>query len=48
MLKRWGTNYGRMAQDFKLNKMQWTAHQIEKKHETYKKMFPEGEMQEEE
>jgi hypothetical protein len=45
LLKRWGTNYARMAQDVKLNRMQWTAQQIEKKHETYKKMFPEGEEQ---
>lgn len=29
-----------MAQDIKLNRMQWTAQQIEKKHEAYKKMFP--------
>lgn len=40
LLKRWGTNYARMAQDIKLNRLQWTAQQIEKKHETYKKMFP--------
>lgn len=31
-----------MAQDIKLNRLQWTAQQIEKKHQTYKKMFPEG------
>ena len=47
MLKRWGTNYGRMAQDIKLNKLQWTALQIEKKHQTYKKMFPESEIAQE-
>ena len=41
LIKRWGDNYGRMAQDFRLNKLQWTARQIEKKHETYKKLFPE-------
>jgi hypothetical protein len=28
MLKRWGTNYARMAQDIKLNRLQWTAQQI--------------------
>ena len=32
MLKRWGNNYARMAQDIKLNRMQWTAQQIQKKH----------------
>lgn len=45
LLQRWETNYARMAQDVKLNRMQWTAQQIEKKHQTYKKMFPEGEEQ---
>jgi hypothetical protein len=28
LLKRWGNNYERMAKDVKLNRMQWTAHQI--------------------
>jgi hypothetical protein len=28
LLKRWGTNYARMAQDIKLNRLQWTAQQI--------------------
>ena len=32
LLKKWGTNYERMAKDVKLNRMQWTAHQILKKH----------------
>lgn len=32
LVKRWGTNYARMAQDVKLNRMQWTAQQIERKH----------------
>ena len=39
LLKKWGTNYEKMAKDIKLNKMQWTAHQIEKKHRAYLKMF---------
>lgn len=42
LIKKWGDNYGRMAQDAKRNRMQWTAHQIEKKHEAYKKLFPEN------
>ena len=32
LLKKWGINYERMAKDVKLNKMQWNAHQIQKKH----------------
>lgn len=36
LLKKWGTNYERMAKDAKLNRMQWTALQIAKKHEAYK------------
>ena len=36
LLKRWGTNYGRMAKDIRLNRMQWTPKQIEKKHEALK------------
>lgn len=28
LVKRWGTNYARMAQDVKLNRLQWTAQQI--------------------
>ena len=39
LLKKWGTNYEKMAKDIKLNKMQWTAHQIEKKHHSYLKLF---------
>ena len=31
-----------MAKDVKLNRMQWTAKQIEKKHKSYKKMFTEN------
>lgn len=38
LLKKWGNNYERMAKDVKLNRMQWTAHQIEKKHQTYKSL----------
>lgn len=45
LFKRWGTNYARMAQDIKLNRLQWTAQQIEKKHKVFQKMFPEGETQ---
>jgi hypothetical protein len=41
LLKRWGSNYERMSKDIKLNKMQWTAHQIEKKHESYKLLAAE-------
>jgi hypothetical protein len=36
LLKRWGTNYDRMAKDVRLNRMQWTPRQIEKKHEAYR------------
>lgn len=36
LLKRWGTDYERMAKDVRLNRMQWTARQIEKKHEALK------------
>jgi hypothetical protein len=37
-MKKWGNNYERMAKDVKLNVMQWTAHQIEKKHGAYKEL----------
>lgn len=36
LLAKWGVNYERMAKDVKLNRMQWTAHQISKKHGAYK------------
>lgn len=39
LLKKWGNNYERMAKDIKLNRMQWTAKQIEKKHEAYKALM---------
>jgi hypothetical protein len=38
LMKKWGNNYDRMAKDVKLNVMQWTAHQIEKKHQAYNEL----------
>ena len=35
LLKRWNSDYARMAKDVRLNRMQWTSKQIEKKHEAY-------------
>lgn len=39
LLKKHGEDYVRMAKDVKLNKMQWNANQIQKKHEQYKKFL---------
>ena len=38
LLKKWGENYERMAKDVRLNRMQWTAKQIQKKHEAYQQL----------
>ena len=38
LLKKWGNNYQRMSKDVKLNRMQWTAHQIEKKHQAFNQL----------
>ena len=40
-MKRWGTDFASMNKDIKLNRMQWTQKQIEKKHEAYKKIVEE-------
>jgi hypothetical protein len=41
LLKKWGKNYERMSKDVKLNKLQWTPRQIEKKHHAYNAMIDE-------
>ena len=39
LLKKHGTDYKKMAKDVKLNKMQWTEHQVELKHKEYLKLW---------
>lgn len=41
LLERHQENYEKMAKDVKLNRLQWNAHQIMKKHEQYKKYLAE-------
>jgi len=41
LLERYGTDYDKMVRDVRLNRLQWNAHQIEKKHEQYKKFVVE-------
>ena len=38
LLKKYGTDYKKMSKDVKLNKMQWTEHQVELKHKEYNKL----------
>lgn len=41
LLKKYGQNFEAMMADVKLNKMQWNANQIKKKHEQYLKFLSE-------
>jgi hypothetical protein len=41
LIKKWGTDFGSMSKDIKLNRLQWTQKQVEKKYEAYQKMVEE-------
>jgi hypothetical protein len=45
-MKKWGTDFAAMTKDIKLNRMQWTQKQIEKKYDAYQKIVDEEEGQE--
>lgn len=42
LLRKYGSDFGAMAADVKLNKMQWNHNQIRKRHEQYLKLQAEG------
>lgn len=44
-MKKWGTSFASMAKDIKLNRMQWTEKQIEKKYHAYQKIVDEEQEQ---
>jgi hypothetical protein len=42
LLEKYGNDYEKMMKDVKLNKLQWNANQIMKKHDQYKKFLAEN------
>jgi hypothetical protein len=43
LMKKWTTDFASMAKDIKLNRMQWTQKQIEKKYDAYQKIVEDEE-----